>query len=84
MLTMKKIQALVETVLWLIAVVIVICVGLPIGGGLTLAGMLFRMVHINFVSDIAGRFMNVIIGFVKFVTLRIRARTKEIEALRKG
>ncbi|MBQ7220418.1 MAG: hypothetical protein IJS28_05505 [Synergistaceae bacterium] len=82
MLMMKKIQALAETVLWLAVVVLMICVCLPIGAGLTFAGMLFRLVHVNFVSEIARRFMNMIVVFVKFVTRRIRQRTQEIQALR--
>ena len=82
MLLMKKIQALTETMLWLIAVIVMICVCLPIAGGLTLAGMAFRMIHINAVSEIAGRFMNMLTGFVLFVARRIRTRTREIEALR--
>ena len=82
MLMMKKVQALVETVLWLAVVVLMICVCLPVGAGLTLAGMGFRLVHINFVSKIAGRFMNALVGFVVFVTRRIRKRTREIEELR--
>ena len=82
MLTVKKIQALAETVLWLIAVVMIICVGLPVGAMLTFAGMICRRFHIEAVSKAAGYFMNAIIGFVKFVTLRIRKRTREIEALR--
>ena len=82
MLLMKKIQALTETMLWLIAVIVMICVCLPIGAGLTLAGMAFRMIHINAVSEIAGRFMNMLTGFVLFVARRIRTRTQEIEALR--
>ena len=82
MLTVKKIQALVETILWLIAVVVMICFALPIGGVLSFAGFVLRMFHVDFMSDIAVRFMNMVIAFVQFVTRRIRMRTHEIEALR--
>ena len=82
MLAMKKAQALAETILWIVAVIMIICIGLPIGMLLSLAGMAFKFIHVNAVSDIAGRFTNVIIAFVKFVTRRIRTRTREIEAAR--
>ena len=61
-----------------------ICIALPIGAGLSLLGMLFRMFRVDFVAEIASRFMNLLIEFVKFVTRRIRMRTREIEALRKN
>ena len=82
MLTMKKVQALAETILWIIAVIVMICVVLPIGAGLTLAGFVFRMFHVDLVSDAAAWVMDMLVVFVKFVTRRIRMRTREIEALR--
>ena len=82
MLVMKKIQAVAETILWLIMVIMIMCIGLPIGMLLSLAGAAFKLIHINAVSDMGGRFMKWIIAFVKFVTRRIRTRTKEIEAAR--
>ena len=82
MLAMKKAQALAETILWLIAVIMIMCIGLPIGMVLSLAGAAFKLIHVNAVSEMGGRFMNMIIAFVKFVTRRIRTRTKEIEAAR--
>ena len=81
MLIMKKIQAIFETVGWLIVVVLLICIGLPIWAGLTLLGIAFRFVHIDIVAKIAAKFMDMILAFVKFVTFRIRKRTQEIEAL---
>ena len=83
MLRMKKLQALIETMLWLAAVIMMICICLPIGAGLSFAGWVFSLFHVEFVSVIAKRFMNVMISFVKFVTRRIRTRTNEIEALRR-
>ena len=82
MLLVKKIQAVIETMFWLMVVIVMICIFLPLAGMLTLAGMGFKLIHVNFVSDIAGRFMNMLIAFVQFVTGRIRKRTREIEALR--
>ena len=82
MLTAKKIQALVETFLWLVVVVLMICTLLPIAATLSLAGFVFRMFHVEFVADFARRVMNIMIVFIKFVTRRIRMRTNEIEALR--
>ncbi len=82
MLAMKKAQALAETILWIIAVIMIMCIGLPIGMLLSLAGIAFKLIHIDAVSKMGGRFMNMIIAFVKFVTRRIRIRTKEIEAAR--
>ena len=81
-MVMKKIQAVAETILWLIMVIMIMCIGLPIGMLLSLAGAAFKLIHINAVSDMGGRFMKWIIAFVKFVTRRIRTRTKEIEAAR--
>ena len=82
MLRMKKFQALVETFLWLAAVILIICTVMPVGAILSLLGAALSFVHINFVSDIASRIMNAVISFVKFVTARIRLRTREIESLR--
>ena len=82
MLAMKKAQALAETILWIVAVIMIMCIGLPIGMLLSLAGTAFKLIHINAVSEMGGWFMNMIIAFVKFVTRRIRARTKEIKAAR--
>ena len=82
MLTVKKIQALLETIVWIIAVIVMIVVALPIGMVLTLAGMGLRMLRIEAVSRVADRFMKSLIGFVVFVTRRIRMRTREIQAAR--
>ena len=81
-LTVKKIQALFETIVWLIAVIVMIVVALPIGMVLTLAGFGLRFIHIEAVSRAADRFMKSLIGFVVFVTRRIRMRTREIQAAR--
>ncbi|MBQ9433193.1 MAG: hypothetical protein IJU26_03150 [Synergistaceae bacterium] len=81
-LTIKKIQALLETIVWLIAVMVMIVTALPVGMVLMFAGMLLRFVHIEAVSRVADRFMKSLIGFVMFVTRRIRMRTREIEAAR--
>ena len=81
-LTIKKIQALLETIVWIIAVIVMIVVALPIGMVMTFAGMGLRMLHIEAVSRVADRFMKSLIGFVVFVTRRIRTRTREIEAAR--
>ncbi len=81
-LTVKKIQALLETIVWLIAVMVMIVTALPVGMVLMFAGMLLRFVHIEAVSRVADRFMKSLIGFVMFVTRRIRMRTREIEAAR--
>ena len=82
MLKLKKLQALVETILWLAVVVLMICTVMPVGAVLSLLGAALKFVHIDFVSEIASRIMNAVISFVKFVTARIRLRTREIEALR--
>ena len=81
-LTIKKIQASLETIVWLIAVMVMIVTALPVGMVLMFAGMLLRFVHIEAVSRVADRFMKSLIGFVMFVTRRIRMRTREIEAAR--
>ncbi len=81
-LTVKKIQALLETIVWIIAVIVMIVVALPVGMMLSLAGMGLRFVHIEAVAKVADRFMKSLIGFVVFVTRRIRMRTREIEAAR--
>ena len=82
MLAMKKAQALAETILWIVAVIMIMCVGLPISMLLSLVGMAFKLIHVNAVSEMAERFSHLMIAFVMFVTRRIRARTKEIEAAR--
>ena len=81
-LTVKKIQALLETIVWIIAVIVMIVTALPVGMVLTFAGMLLRFVHVEAVAKVADRFMKWLIGFVVFVTRRIRVRTREIEAAR--
>lgn len=81
-LAVKKIQALLETIVWIIAVIVMIVAALPIGMVLTFAGMGLRMIHIEAVANFADRFMKSLIGFVVFVTRRIRTRTREIEAAR--
>lgn len=82
MLRLKKLQAIIETLLWLAVVIAMICIWLPVCAVLSLAGMALKIFHVNFVSEIAGRAMRMVIVFVKFVTRRIKMRTDELEAMR--
>ncbi len=82
MLTMKKIQAVIETIFWIIAVIMMMCIVLPIGAVMSFAGFVLRKFRVNFVSELAVMLMDLVLEFVKFVTRRIKARTQEIEELR--
>ena len=82
MLTMKKIEAGIETVGYLLVVMVLVCVVLPVAALISFVGVLLSFVKINFVSDFAKRILDALICFVKFVTKRVRARTRELEALR--
>ena len=82
MLRMKKLQAIIETLLWLSAVIAMICIWFPVCAVLGLAGMVLKVFHVEFLSRVAGRAMSLMIIFVKFVTERIKMRTNELEELR--
>ena len=82
MLKLKKLEAIIETLLLLTAVIVMIVICFPFCALLSLAGMVLRMFKVEFVSRLAGKAMTMMIIFVKFVTARIKARTNELEELR--
>ena len=82
MLTMKKVKIGIETILWLAAVMILTCIILPAAAIFSCFGMLLSVLRIHFVSDIAKKILDSLICFVRFVTHRVRARTRELEVMK--
>ena len=67
---LKKIEVIIETILWILLVICMICFLLPIGAIFGVIGIVCKFLHINFAAEFSAKILDMLADFINFVTRR--------------